>query len=295
MSLSVSLVLAGAAIVQPSGREAPAGTRDWMVGRFPAAVAHWRAALAVAGPDSVEAAYGLGLAYHLGKGVAADRGRALTMLRRAAEARHPAATEQLALMLAERPETRGEALRLLDRAARMGRSLPQYLMGVAYANGEGVAVDRPLAMAFLTRAAAGGLTHAQAMRDTLRAAASPAERDQADRLAATLTGKGARRAPPSPRTETPTRAAKAIPTISGRWGMQLGAFGKPGGAEAAWAAMVRDFAGLRRHAPIYVRGADVTRLRVSGWSQRSEAEALCRDIRASGRPCLLLAGQEGGR
>ncbi|MFC0204242.1 SPOR domain-containing protein [Novosphingobium soli] len=87
-------------------------------------------------------------------------------------------------------------------------------------------------------------------------------------------------APPAPR---PTVRPAIAP--AGPWGVQLGAFGVAGNAEALW-ARVRARPELAGHPRALVPAGKLTKLQATGFASRAAAEAACARLTAGGLGCL---------
>lgn len=77
---------------------------------------------------------------------------------------------------------------------------------------------------------------------------------------------------------------------TGEWNVQLGAFGEEDGAQKAWGAVVRRFAGLSGYVPqsgtVTGPGGSLHRLSVGGLA-RNEADSLCQRYRDAGGSCFV--------
>lgn len=245
---------------------------------------------------TAEELYRRGRAWHRGEGVRPDRAQALAALRAAADAGHAGACEELGLMLAEERETHAEAIAMLDRAARLGRPLAQYLMGLAYADGDGVPRNPPLAMALLMRAQAAGADEAAVAIARLRSsltAAGLAEAARYERLLAGAVphgdsdGVSARSAGSPGVVSRPARARPApVPQASGRWLVQMGAFRTHAAAAAAWQRLRESYPDLAQQPRLEPHDA-LVRLRVHGLRNRDAATALCAKAASVDLPCLV--------
>lgn len=99
-------------------------------------------------------------------------------------------------------------------------------------------------------------------------------------------------APPKP-APAPTLAAKPAPkpapvpapATSGKWRVQLGAFGLPANADALW-AKVRARPELTGHPRLNVPAGKVTKLQAGGFATREAASAACTALGKAGFTCL---------
>ncbi|RPF72805.1 sporulation protein [Aurantiacibacter spongiae] len=143
-------------LAAPLHADVRAGVDAWSRGDYAAAIAEWEGPAAAGDPDAM---FNLAQAYRLGRGVARDEGRALSLYRRAAEAGHPQAADTYGLMMFQDGQ-RAEALPYVQSAARRGDPRAQYLLGIAHFNGDLVERDWERAYALLTLANATGLPQA---------------------------------------------------------------------------------------------------------------------------------------
>ena len=108
-----------------------------------------------------DAAFNLGQAYRLGKGVVIDLAQAQNWLERAARKGHIDAQTTLGLLLFQNGN-RVSAMRWLSLAAEAGEARALLMVGTALYNGDGVTQDPVRAYAYVSRAAAQGLAPAKA-------------------------------------------------------------------------------------------------------------------------------------
>ena len=135
-----------------------AGIEAWQKGDTAGAVAIWRP---LADKGDADAAFNLGQAYRLGKGVPLDLAQAQDWLDRAARKGHVDAQATLGLLLFQNGNRVG-AMRWLNAAAEAGEPRALLMVGTALYNGDGVAGDPVKAYAYVSRAAAQGLAPAKA-------------------------------------------------------------------------------------------------------------------------------------
>ncbi len=175
------------AVPAPAPPSVRAGVELWRGGDYPAAVAMWQPFAAAGDPDAM---FNLGQAYKLGRALPKDEAQAREWFRRAAVKGHRPAQANLGIMLFQAGE-KAEAVRWLRAAADQDEMRAQYVLGVAYWNGDGAPRSLSLAYAYLTRAAALGLPEATAALLTLASRVSPTERADGSAVATSLaTGKG---------------------------------------------------------------------------------------------------------
>src|SRR3954468_10766771 len=156
----VAAALAGAALTPVSAQSVKAGIEAWQRSDYPAAVAIWRP---LAEKGDADAAFNLGQAYRLGRGVAPNLSAARTWFERAASKGHVDAQATLGLLLFQNGD-QAEGLKWLKAAAEQGEPRALLVYGTALYNGDGVTQDRVLGYAYVSRAAAADLAPA---KDTL--------------------------------------------------------------------------------------------------------------------------------
>ena len=268
------------------------GVEAWQQGDHFAAVAAWTP---LAAKGDADAAFNLGQAHRLGKGVPLDLGRAQRYLEQAARTGHVDAATTLGILLFQNGDEKG-AMRWLRMAAEAGEARAMLIYGTALYNGDGVAADPVQAYAFVSRAAAQGLSAARATLADLDRTMPLAQRQLG---LATAKTKVAAKAPPAP----PAKAAPSAPVVAavkqikplpatasagtgGGWRIQLGAFGQRATAEALF-AKVRGKVGARQ--AFYVPAGKVIRLQVGPYESRPAATAACGAL--SGQACFAVAAR----
>ena len=279
--------------VPASAQSVRAGIEAWQKGDHEAAVAVWSP---LAAKGDADAAFNLGQAYRLGKGVAVSLPRAQQYLEQAARKGHVDAATTLGLLLFQNGN-RVAAMRWLRQAAEAGEPRAMLIYGTALFNADGIAGDPVRAYAFISRAAAQGLSAARETLLELDETMSLAERQKGVALAKTMVG-GKAVAMPAPKTvatpaSTPRPAAAApkassasIAPASGNWRIQLGAFGHRSTAEALF-AKVRDKVGGRQS--FVVPAGKVVRLQVGPYESRADAAAACASLGA--QACFPVAAR----
>jgi len=302
------LAAAALAIAAPlAAQTVEAGVAAWQHGDYDRAVAAWQP---LAAHGDADAAFNLGHAYRLGRGVPRDMATAERYYRQAAEAGHVEAQAMYGLLLFQ-DGRRQEAMPFVQRAAEHGDPRAQYVYGTALFNGDLAPRDWPRAYAYMSRAAGAGLPYAQtqlaemdrsipeadkvrgrAIAPTLAspapiqvAAASPPPRPaqpaqpaQPARIATTYVPPSTP-PQPQPRPTAPHPAHRAepaahapTPTPSGRWRVQLGAFSSQANARAAWNQVNARLPGLQ---PTYARAGAIVRLQAGPLASRDAATRAC--------------------
>jgi len=298
MALSlVSIALPAAA------QNVKAGIEAWQKGDTAGAVAIWRPLAEKGDPD---AAFNLGQAYRLGKGVPLDMAQAQDWLERAARKGHVDAQATLGLLLFQNGN-RVTGMRWLKSAAEAGEARALLIVGTALYNGDGVQADPVTAYAYVSRAAAQGLAPAQATLADMDAAMPLDQRQKGIALAQsmvaakkpaalgppakTATAKPAAPKPgaPKPAPAKPVAAspisAKPMVAASGKWRIQLGAFGQRKSAEALFGKLSGKLAGRQA---FYVPAGAVVRLQVGPFESRAAATSAC--ARLAPQPCFPVGG-----
>ena len=304
----VALLLATATAAE--AQSVKAGIEAWQRADYDSAVKIWRP-LAEAG--DADAAFNLGQAYRLGRGVPISLAAAQTWLERAARKGHLDAQTTLGLLLFN-GGNRISGLRWLRTAAEQGEPRALLIYGTALFNGDGVVRDPVRAYAYVSRAAAQGLAPAQttlaemdklipleerkkgvALAQTLvkPAETEPAKAEQptAAKPAAKATAKPPPKAVPKAAAKPPAKEAAPPPAkASGPWRIQLGAFSRRASAEALFAKLSGNSA-LAGRQPFYIAAGAVTRLQVGPFASRAAAAAACAALSRNGQPCFAVAAK----
>ena len=289
------LALAIAAVAAPANAQSVrAGITAWQKGDTAGAVAIWRP---LAEKGDADAAFNLGQAYRLGKGVPLDLAQAQGWLERAARAGHVDAQSTLGLLLFQNGNQVG-AMRWLKAAADAGEPRALLMVGTALYNGDGVPADPVTAYAYVSRAAAQGLAPAQATLADMDAVMPLEQRQKGVALAQSMAG-AKRPVPAQPPTKTvagklaPPKTAAAKPAAAvpkpvvpagGKWRIQLGAFGQKKSAEALFGKLSVKLGGRQAY---YVPVGAVVRLQVGPYESRAAASAACASL--SPQPCFAVA------
>jgi TPR repeat protein len=262
-------------------------------------VAIWRP---LAEKGDADAAFNLGQAYRLGKGVPLDLAQAQSWLERAARKGHSDAQATLGLLLFQNGN-RVSGMRWLKSAAEAGEPRALLIVGTALYNGDGVPADPVTAYAYVSRAAAQGLAPAQATLADMDEVMPLEQRQKGVALAqsmvtakktapvappaktASATPSATKTSPPkptSPKASAP--AAKAAVASGGKWRIQLGAFGQRKSAEALYGKLSGRLGGRQAY---YIPAGAVVRLQAGPYDSRSAASAACAAL--APQPCFPVA------
>lgn len=264
-----------------------AGIEAWQKGDTAGAVAIWKP---LAERGDADAAFNLGQAYRLGKGVPLDLAQSQGWLERAARKGHVDAQTTLGLLLFQNGN-RVAAMRWLKGAAEAGEPRALLMVGTALYNGDGVPEDPIKAYAYVSRAAAQGLDPAKATLADMDSVMPLEQRKRGVALAQEMAaGKKAASPPvavPKVATGKPPKApAKpaepqadatkptSAPAVAagGKWRIQLGAFGQRKSAEALFAKLSAKLGGRQAY---YVPVGAVVRLQAGPFESRAAANATC--------------------
>ena len=274
-----------------SAQSVKSGIEAWQRSDYAAAVAIWRP---LAEKGDADAAFNLGQAYRLGRGVTLNLGAAQSWFERAAQKGHVDAQATLGLLLFQNGN-QPDGLKWLKAAAEQGEARSLLVYGTALFNGDNVTQDPILGYAYVSRAAAQGLAPAKetlAQLDKLlpiedrkkglaiamakARTAPPPSAKPAKAKAKAVQAAEARPAPikpaAAPAPATPKVAGTSPPT--GSWRIQLGAFAQKGSAEALYRKLASNSA-LAGRQPYYVAVGAVTRLQAGPFASRSAAQAAC--------------------
>ncbi|WP_300974308.1 SPOR domain-containing protein [Sphingomonas sp. LHG3406-1] len=292
------LALAAIAAAPAAAQNVRAGIDAWAAGKPEQAVAIWKP---LAARGQADAAYNLGQAYKLGRGVPADLVTAQRYYEQAARAGHLEAKTSLGLLLFQNGNRSG-AMRWLREAADAGEPRAMLVFGTALFNGDGVPEDRVRAYAMVSRAAAQGLAPAQAtlsemdqiipleerrkgviLAQQMVASASPAPPKVAEAVRQPSKSKAASSLPrpvPTPAVApslmTPTSKASA-----GAFRIQLGAFRDRAAAQKLYASLSPRLGGAGIN---LVPSGTMTRLQVGPYATRAAASAACAALKP--QPCF---------
>lgn len=291
---TIALATALLAVAAPAAAQSvKAGVEAWQRADYTAAVAIWRP---LAEADDADAAFNLGQAYRLGRGVSTNLGAAQTWFERAARKGHIDAQATLGLLLFDTGNRVG-GLRWLKSAAESGEPRALLIYGTALFNGEGIPRDPVLAYAYVSRAAAQGFAPAKTTLAQMDQILPLDQRKKGVALALTQ-AKPAKAAPAKTAITKPARPtaekikpspkppAAAVSSASGPWRVQLGAFSKRTSAEALFGRLSGS-AALAGRQPFYVAAGAITRLQAGPFASRAEAAAAC--ARLAPQPCFPVA------
>jgi TPR repeat protein len=288
----------GAAAAPLSAQSVRAGIEAWQHADYEGAVRIWRP---LAEKGDADAAFNLGQAYRLGRGVRTNLAAAATWFGRAAAKGHLDAQTTLGLMLFENGDRTG-GIRWLRQAADKGDPRALLVYGTALFNGDGVKKDPILGYAYVSRAAAQGLAPAQATLEQLDQILPVEMRKKAlaiamakAKAAPAPSSKPVRQAPKPVEAAIPKKPAAiaaassapaAAPPTGGGWRIQLGAFSQRSSAEALFRKLSGSLSGKQ---PAYVAAGAVTRLQVGPYPSRAAASAACAALH--GQPCFPVPGK----
>lgn len=296
------------------------GVDAWQRGHFADAVAVWQPLARAGDPD---AAFDLGQAYKLGRGVPADLAKARELFGQGAKAGHAESAANYGLLLFQNNQ-RAAAMPWIMQASEAGDPRAQYVYATALFNGDFVPRNWPKAYALMSRAAAAGLPQATTNLAIIDETISADERrkgaEMAQQIASlplppinrslitSLPAQGSAStsldAPPTPTltTRSPATPGPSVPhhaprpatppllaSAGGRWQVQLGAYGSQAVAKAAWASLRDKAASLRRLTPGYEKAGAFTRLRVGPLADHTTAERACAAARSAGSACFTVA------
>ncbi|UUR08860.1 SPOR domain-containing protein [Sphingomonas glaciei] len=287
ISLMTAALVAAAPLQAQSVR---AGIEAWGVGQPEKAVAIWRP---LAAKGQADAAFNLGQAYKLGRGVPADLAEAQRFYEQAARAGHLEAQTSLGLLLFQNGN-RTAALRWLKQAADSGEPRAMLVYGTALFNGDGVPEDRIRAYALVSRSAAQGLAPAKTTLSEMDRLISLEERRKGVALAQQLANAGAStpvsgKAPPAKVITAAT--GKAAPVVvgapaTGAFRIQLGAFRDGSSAQRLFATLLPRLGGARM---TLVPSGTMTRLQAGPYPSRAAAAAACSALKP--QPCFPVAAR----
>ncbi len=154
---TVAGTVAALAIGSPALADIKGGVDAWAKGDYATAVHEWEGPAGRGDPD---AAFDLGQAYKLGRGVPQDLAKAEMLFGQAAAKGHLQAADNYGLLLFQRGD-HARAMPYVAGAANRGDPRAEYLLGIAYFNGDIVAKDWVHAYAFENLAQDSGLQQAK--------------------------------------------------------------------------------------------------------------------------------------
>lgn len=267
-----------------------AGIDAWQAGDTGRAVEIWRP---LAEKGDADAAFNLGQAYRLGKGVPLDLARSQTWLERAARKGHADAAATLGLLLFQNGN-RVAAMRWLNAAADAGEPRALLMVGTALYNGDGVPEDPVRAYAYVSRAAAQGLAPAKSTladmdqimpldqrKKGLALAKALAAGNSAPKPVVKQAPAAPRRAPSQAEAVAPAANPPIVAAVRGNWRIQLGAFGQRSAAQALFTKLSPKLGSLQ---PAYIPVGTVVRLQAGPFPSRAAAAVAC--ARLAPQPCF---------
>ena len=264
------------------------GIEAWQRADYAAAVGIWRP---LAEGGDADAAFNLGQAYRLGRGVPINLGAAQTWFERSARKGHLDAQTTLGLLLFDSGNRVG-GLRWLKAAAERGEPRALLIYGTALFNGDGVAEDRVLAYAYISRAAAQGLAPAKGTLAEMDQLLPLDMRQKGVAIAQAMATSKAQPRPAAKATAKSTLKPAAAPApaaaAKGKWRVQLGAFSKRSSAEALFNKLSGSGA-LAGRRPYLIPAGAVTRLQAGPFESRAAAASACAALSAKGQPCFPVA------
>lgn len=298
MRLRVAVAMAAAALASPSPAATPtvkAGVEAWQRGDHQAATAIWRN---LAEKGDADAAFNLGQAFRLGRGVPADSSQAKRWFEAAANKGHLDAQVSLGLLLFDSGD-RGAAMSWLKKAAARGEPRALLVVGTALFNGDGMKQDPVLGYAYVSRAAAQGLAPAKSTLAEMDRIMTLEERKKGVAIALDMAKaptpaaekqkpvtKAAETKPPENKPAVKVAVdAKATAAARGAWRVQLGAFSTKGAAEGLFVRLSGSPALAGRHA-YYVPVGKITRLQAGPFESRASAASAC--ARLAPQPCFAV-------
>ena len=265
-----------------------AGIDAWQKADYAHAVAIWRP---LAENGDADAAFNLGQAYRLGRGVKIDLGEAQSWLERAASQGHVDAQTTLGLLLFGNGN-QTDGARWLKQAAEKGEARAMLIFGTALFNGDGVPQDRVLGYAYVSRASAQGLGPAKATLDQMNEVMPLADRKKGLAIAMQKAKAQAKAPAKTSRTTTAKAATKsstpkqAVIASGGGWAVQLGAFSRRSSAAALY-RQLSSSPPLAGKGPLYVSAGPVTRLQGAGFDRPASASAACAALTKRGQACFI--------
>jgi TPR repeat protein len=276
--MAVALLVAAPA----SSQSVKVGIDAWGAGRAEQAVAIWRP---LAARGQADAAYNLGQAYKLGRGVPADLAEAQRFYEQAARAGHLEAQTSLGLLLFQNGN-RAAAMRWLRQASDSGEPRAMLVYGTALFNGDGVPEDRIRAYALVSRAVAQGLAPARITLGEMDQLIRLEERQKgvalAKQLASAKTPVIAAPARPAPSKVAAARVPSVAPmAAAGAFRVQLGAFKDAVSAQRLYAQLGSRLGGARM---TLSPSGTMTRLQVGPYPTRAAAMSACAALKP--QPCF---------
>jgi uncharacterized protein len=157
-STGVCLVaMLAATPVSPALADVKQGVDAWSAGEYAQAVKEWQGPAQAGDPDAM---FNLAQAYKLGRGVPRDLSRAEFLYQQAAGKGHLGAADNYGLLLFQKGE-KARAMPYIVAASDRGDPRAQYLLGLAYFNGDQVPRDWVRAYALVSLSQQAGLEQAK--------------------------------------------------------------------------------------------------------------------------------------
>jgi TPR repeat protein len=284
------------------------GIEAWQRSDYTQAIAIWRP---LAAKGDADAAFNLGQAYRLGRGVPVNLSAAKGWLEKAALADHLDAQTTLGLLLFDSGDHSG-GIKWLKKAADRGEPRAMLVYGTALFNGDSVRSDPLMAYVYVSRAAAQGLEPAKSTLSDMdglipievrrraveialqQSAERPAPKSKPSKPAAKPPAKVAAKPPaaapvqPAKPKPAPAPVQAVAASASGKWRIQLGAFSKRSSAEDLYRKLSGSSA-VAGHQVYYVPAGAVTRLQIGGYATRAAATSACSSLK--GQPCFPVEGK----
>jgi TPR repeat protein len=298
----VAAAILGMAASPLSAQSVKAGIDAWQRADYSAAVTIWRP---LAEKGDADAAFNLGQAYRLGRGVPINLAASKAWFERAANKGHIDAQTTLGLLLFQNGD-QAAGLKWLKAAAEQGEPRALLVYGTALFNGDGVTQNPVLGYAYISWAAAQGFAPAKETLAELDKLMSVQDRKKGLAIAMSKV-KGV--PTPASKPKSPPPAAKPVKPVqtaivkpapkpapaatppvpaTGGWRVQLGAFSQRGSAEGLFRKLSGNSALAGRQA-FYIPVGAITRLQVGPFASRAAAQAACNALK--GQPCFPVAAK----
>lgn len=280
-------------VAPAAAQNVKAGVDAWGRGDYVGAVAIWRP---YAEAGDADAAFNLGQAYRLGRGVLVDIGTAQNWFEKAANKGHVDAQATLGLLLFQNGN-QPEGLKWLKGAAEQGDARAMLVYGTALFNGDGVPQNPVLGYAYVSRSAAQGLQPAQSTLAQMDRIMPLEQRKKGIALAlqkaktqkAKPKAVAEKTAPKSTQKVAAKPAVAAVPA-SGAWRIQLGAFSQRSSAEALFRKLAGS-APVAGRQQFLIAAGSVTRLQVGPYASKSAAAAACSALSGRGQACFPVTAR----
>lgn len=290
---SRALICASLAWAMPSAAQTvKSGIDAWQQGDYATAIAIWRPLAEAGDPD---AAFNLGQAYRLGKGVLVDLGTAQSWFEKAARKDHVDAQATLGLLLFQNGN-QAAGLQWLKLAAEKGDARALLVYGTALFNGDGVPQNPVLGYAYVSRSAAQGLEPAKNTLAQMDGILPLEQRKKGVALAmqkakTQVASKSKEATPPPPKRAAKVAVREPAPApVSGNWRIQLGAFSQRSSAEALFKKLSGNSQIAGRQSFLVAAGP-VTRLQVGPYPTKAAAAAACSSLSSKGQACFPVAAK----